>query len=769
MQRVGDREPLLAQEQLPVTNSDRRWRIISAVGTTLGSVASVALSLANQTSTNVKLFRAIGLVLGTSAAYYWTRVYQQKTRNIAPEQIPEDFGFVAPAIRDPLANERKKAIAFDIIRRMFNDSKDNARDFAAHFQENLNACVQAAFYDSTKVQQLIAENRMNYESFCKALNKELQQMELKGRLRDQTAAVTKAIDLIWEDITQDNLIANGASDLLKHNILIVGRVIISFCNKMKRILESSRDCDEHLRPQLQALKNLVSDYFPRVAFEMTKQPSAFTKFITDLINIRDFKAETIINLLVNNRIIRDLTKKQDLEDIRACFGPKNQIQDLLRDQYFAAKYGLKDYINYTTTFLQAITPEQFEILLPALIAKGDMNADLRIGVVELFRQIKNTEEPISEERLGKTLECLHQLYSDFEIYTDDSKKTFAFDTVHRMFDDSKANAHDFAAHFQENLNACVQAAFYDPTEVQQLIDENKRNKSFCIALNKELQQMGLMGRVRDQAAAVTKALVLMWADVTQDNLIANGAADLLKHNIPTVGGVIISFCNEIKRILESSRHCEEHLRPQLQALKNLVSDYFPRVAFEMTKQPNAFTKFITDLINIRDFKADTIINLLVNNRIIRDLTKKQDLEDIKACFGGRNRILELLGDQDFSAKYGLKDYINYTTTFLQAITPEQFETLLPALIAKGDLTADLRRGIVELFRQLKDTEKPITAERLVKAHECLDQFYSDFEIYTVDSEETDDCGMSENLPKRKMLERGGVRYLPAYNSDNGAQ
>ncbi len=108
MQRVGDRAPLLAQEQVPVTYSDRRWMIISAVGTTLGSVASVALSLANQNSTNVKLFRAIGLVLGTSAAYYWTRVYLQKTGKMALEQIPVDFGVVTPPIRDPLAKERKR-------------------------------------------------------------------------------------------------------------------------------------------------------------------------------------------------------------------------------------------------------------------------------------------------------------------------------------------------------------------------------------------------------------------------------------------------------------------------------------------------------------------------------------------------------------------------------------------------------------------------------------------------------------------------------------
>ncbi len=293
---------------------------------------------------------------------------------------------------------------------MFDDSKANARAFAAHFQVFLSACVQAAFYDPTKVKQLIDKHKMNYKSFCIALNEELRKKGLMGKLQDQNEAVTKAIYLMRVDLTQ-NLKAYGAADLLKHNIPMVSRVIISFCNEMKPILESSRDCDENLRPRLQALKNLVSDYFPRIAFEMTKQPSAFTKFITDLINLKKFKADTIIRLLNDNRIIRNLTKKQDLEDIEACFGPKNQIQDLLRDQYFAAKFGLKNYINYKTTFLQAITVEQFEILLPALIPKG-LDADLRRGVVELFRQIKDTEEPITEE----PLECLDQLYTNFVNY-----------------------------------------------------------------------------------------------------------------------------------------------------------------------------------------------------------------------------------------------------------------------------------------------------------------------------------------------------------------
>ncbi len=301
----------------------------------------------------------------------------------------------------------------EIIEEMFSPYKGQAKEFAKNFQENLNACIQAAFYDPEKVTKLLDKNKGVYKDFCKKLNKELRAESLMGKLQDQKAAVITAIRLMWEDVTQDNL--KGGVDQFKHNIPTLGKVIISFCNEIKFILESSRGCDENLRPQLQALKNLVSNYIPDIAREMTKQPSAFTKFVTDLINIRDFKADTIIKHLTDNRIIRELTKKQDHEDIRACFGKQVGILNMLSLEDDAPKYGIKPHINYTTTFLQAITVEQFEILLPALIPK-DLNADLRKGVVDLFRQIKNTEEPISEKRLKNALDCLQDLYNSFEDY-----------------------------------------------------------------------------------------------------------------------------------------------------------------------------------------------------------------------------------------------------------------------------------------------------------------------------------------------------------------
>ncbi|MBS0629527.1 MAG: hypothetical protein JSS30_04800 [Verrucomicrobia bacterium] len=297
------------------------------------------------------------------------------------------------------------------------------------------------------------------------------------------------------------------------------------------------------------------------------------------------------------------------------------------------------------------------------------------------------------------------------------------DIIEGMFYDPKGQAKDFAATFQDNLNLIIQAAFSDPEKVRELIDDNKKKyKAFCKELNKALVKKSIVPKLQELKAAVAEGCRLLHGDIEQETFTTPGALATLKENIPGLGRALVSFFRELRLLLDASHACEEKSKKPFEALQRLCSNYLPQIAGVMSRQDHRFDKFVEQMAKLDNITGDSVISILTEKVNFYDYTKQQDKDDIRTVLEARN-LLEELAESQFAGQFGLKSHINYKMTFLQGISAEDFERLLP-ILTKDE---SLRKGLVRIFKEIKQTEEPFSYEKLTKALDALEIILGDFE------------------------------------------
>lgn len=296
----------------------------------------------------------------------------------------------------------------DIIEQMINDPKEKAKEFAANFNENCNALVQAAYADPKGIRELITDNKKAFKEFCKQLVKELDKKDLSAKLGETKAVILKAIESIQGPLDLTCFVPHMV--FLKQSISVVATVLLNFFKEVKLKLATSRDSKEDAKKGLAALNDLFGSYFPALANEMIRNPGRFTDFPEAFLNKSKTDQAGIIELL--KKEFKGQTTDAVEENLKVALEADCLIldQQITSGHYAPNFFGLKTPVNYKMALLQALTPEQFETGL-LLFVKDETR---RAIFTSIFREIKSVEESITVERLKATLECLNDLYTAFE-------------------------------------------------------------------------------------------------------------------------------------------------------------------------------------------------------------------------------------------------------------------------------------------------------------------------------------------------------------------
>jgi len=297
----------------------------------------------------------------------------------------------------------------DIINTMFYDPKGNAKNFADSFKDSLNACVQAAFSYPTEVKEMLHDRKRKYKEFCKTLKFYIDKKSLQTQLTEYQDAAMFAHTHLLEHLSKEKLDLNGLKATA--NFVTLSDVFKNCCSEMAWLLKKSESGNK--KELQETLKHLFTVYFPRVAFEIKTQPAAYIGFMKALWDLKALKGKPFVTLLETHFKPKNAEEKKHLATV---FGDDaGEVMLYLTDAEFASSIGLSSPIIWKEIFLRAVTPEQFEALIP-LYRINEAKGAKKPVLVELFKQIKETEESITFKRLESALEQMIAMFRDFEKY-----------------------------------------------------------------------------------------------------------------------------------------------------------------------------------------------------------------------------------------------------------------------------------------------------------------------------------------------------------------
>lgn len=319
-----------------------------------------------------------------------------------------------------------------------------------------------------------------------------------------------------------------------------------------------------------------------------------------------------------------------------------------------------------------------------------------------------------------------------DLFNSCAEEELSGDIIQQMIDDPKGYAAEFVKDFDANWNSLIREAYDDPKKFKEKLTDKthkKELKEFFVEVKNQLEKTPLsnnatlMDQVGEMRAVVREASsgIAGRLDLTK----FAPRREFFKSNIAKVVPVLMTFFDKVKAILKSGKEAKE--QSSLEALVLLFGNYFPSVVNEMknwTQQPHKFDGFIEAFFNLQSIDKDAVIALFKKEFPAQTEDKEDVIAALTLCLENDG---EVLNDKVISERYskdlGLKNPVNYKMTLLEAMSPEQFEKCLGMFVKDPNRMAIM----INLFKEIKSLDEPITFNRLNDALDNLDDLLGSFE------------------------------------------